>query len=929
MRSKYRIILLSLFSFLIFYCANIPSSEAASGPYDVPSDVRNNWDNIRGGKQFTNYTGKRLLYDVYSYKGISKGYRIVNKNFGKGTQPYINFEGWSVIHGHAKHTYANNETYIVARKIGGSETKIYSTQKQKSLSATQDLAYNSTSSGLYNECPDSARNKRADDCNMRYNNVDFQAFIPIEELFPDPASPGKWRLFIVKKVNNHMVFDEIRLPFSFDNLSYEGGDISLSSGVNANKLIMNNAGVLRRRFITQTAASVYSDLGDNRHFTQGRTYTMVKPNETGTTVFYGVKSTHSNDKGKTKYASSAYWMLTGDQAVLEFIPDDNPPIHISDKITDHRYRNGNDYWVQPNDDPVITLRQRDTDSGNRTQYMRLMEDDEIITRNRHDFYDDASTNRRQITNSQVAVDKARRTENTSYGTVEWTATPKVHGKTYNIEYYYRDMAFNYLGYNRISKRLRVDGIAPNHERHSLTGAKYVDGSNYWVNSNDTVKVTLRQRDRDSGNKYQYIRLYGSDTDVRKRHNYSGSKDYIGKVNGDHFIGNNLSINTANRTEASSYGTVEWTVTPKQHGDSFNIMYYYQDNVDNHTSTNLHSGYGTTGMYLKVDDIAPQISYRDKEDKRDLTEREWHDSKVNVRLKFHDEDSGYKESRFTWSKSPTTPKENEWSDWSSSSDYTVTKSKTDYGEWYLHVQAKDNVGNINTEVKGLYKVNTPPVADFTFTVPHYEGNPYPLKNTSTDAEDHDMTAIWTVELPDGETETYTDWNLTLPRPIPGYYTVTLEVTDEYGAKDEQKRSFVVIPLVIQGQVDHTDRWKELHEKLGNTSEVFFSGERFLLTSSVTNQPISEVSVTFKGIDINDEPVEVTEILLEDSQNRDSIIHKGEIYEEFMANPETKLKTNTNGHFIFKATWENGIVKEDVVTVRITGDVYDFYKLHKTN
>lgn len=935
--SKYRILLFSVFSLLILYCIDIPNVQAASGPYDVPSDVRSKWDNIKGGKQFTNHTGKRLLYDVYSSKGINGGYRIVDRNFGEGTRAYINFEGWSVLHGHAKHTNANNETYIVAEKVGEDVTKIYSTQKRKSLSATKDLEYNSSGSGLYNECPDSARNKLADECNMRYNNVDFQAFIPIEELFPDITSPAKWRLYIVKEVNNRIVYDEIRLPFSFDKLSYEGGEVSLSSGLNANQLTMNNEGVLRKRYVSQTAASVRNELGDNRHFTPGRTYTMVASNESSTTVFYGVRSTHSNDRGQTKYTSSAYWMFGGDQATLEFVPDDKPPVHISDSISEHRYKNGNDYWVQPFDNPIITLRQRDVDSGNRTQYMRLMQGDEIITRNRHDFYDSASTNRRQITSSDMAVDKAQRTENTSYGRVEWTTTPKVHGETYNIEYFYRDMAFNELGYNRIAKRLRVDGIEPQHQSHSISGASYVNGNNYWMNSEDEVTVTLRQRDTDSGNKYQYLRLLenNNDIDVRMRHNFSGDKNYMANVAGDAFIDDSISITSANRKEDSSYGTVEWKVIPHSHGKSYNLMYYYQDNVDNKTTSSDSYDYGDTNLNVRIDDHAPLVSFRDKDDKGNFPEREWHHYEVDVRLKFQDDDSGYDKSRYAWTKSKSKPQNSDWSNWTSSSNYVVNQS--DYGEWYLHVQAMDNVGNTITTYEGLYKVNQAPNVDFDYPDPLYEGDPLELVNISTDPEGHDMNAIWKITDPDGIVEEFNSWDVTIhdlsdpynPQSKPGTYTVHLEVTDEYGAKDSIEKEINVIPLVIEGTVEHTERWREIHELLDNPENVFFSGERFILSSSVTNYPISNVDVTFKGTDVNNDPVEITEVLTEISSTDGIISYKGEIYEEFMADPNNKLKSETDVHFSFKAEWTNGVIKEDIVTIRIVDDVYDFYKLHKTN
>lgn len=898
----------------------------ASSPYDVPSKVRNNWNDIFANKSFSMTSGKKLVYDVYSDKYINNGYRIVNRNFGNGTKAYINFEGWSILFGYAKHTYANNETYIVAQEIGNtSNTKIYSTTKTRGLSATKDLEYNRQGdTGLYNECPSNARNKNNSTCNMRYNNVDFQAYIPFEDLFPNAYESGRWRLYIAHEIEGRLVYAPLILPFTFNNIDYLGGEISLSSGVNANKLIMNGNGVLRRSYPEQPQGEVTDELGSNRHFTTNRTYTQVRADQSSTAVWYGVRSPH--DSNKTKWATTAYWTFGGDQATVQFTPDDKPPIHVSDSIKDHRYKNGNDYWVQPYDEPIITLRQRDVDSGNRSQYMRLMQGDEIITRNRHDFYDSASTNRRQITSNDISVDKARRTENTSYGRVEWTATPKVHGETYNIEYFYRDMANNELGYNRIAKRLRVDGVEPQHQSHNISGASYVNGNNYWVNSDDELTVTLRQRDVDSGNKYQYLRLLDENVDVRKRHNFSADKNYIAGVSGDAFTDDSVSIVSANRTEESSYGTVQWEVVPHSHGNSYNVMYYYQDNVDNKTTSNDSYDYADTNLKIKVDDLAPDIMYRDEDDKINLPEREWHHSDVNVRLKFTDDDSGYKESRYAWSKSSSKPKESDWSNWSTNSNYVVNQK--DFGEWYLHVQAVDNVGNIVTTHTGLYKVNQPPIPDFDYPEPLYEGDPLVLDNKSVDPEGHKMTAIWTIEDPDGETETFDSWDVTINRAKAGKYTVNLEVTDEYGAKDDITKTISVIPLTIQGEVSHTDEWKEVHEYYNHSEDQFYSGERFILDAYVTNYPVKQVDVTLIGEDVSNNSVELNEHLSEQSRTSNVITMSGSMYEEFLAQPLTKLKDGTVD-FIFKSEWENGVIKEDIVQIKIVDDIYEPYLLHRSN
>lgn len=170
------------------------SSKAGDSPYDVPSSVRTNWETTLGGKTYVETTGRNLVYDVYFSKYISGGHRIINKDFGKGSQPYLEFRGWAVLFGHKRHTETNQDTYIVARKTSDSSgtEKVYGTVT-RGLSATEDLEYNNQGSGLYNECSSSTTNVLNTTCNMRYDYVGFDAYLPLNELFPNSAENATWR----------------------------------------------------------------------------------------------------------------------------------------------------------------------------------------------------------------------------------------------------------------------------------------------------------------------------------------------------------------------------------------------------------------------------------------------------------------------------------------------------------------------------------------------------------------------------------------------------------------------------------------------------------------------------------------------------------------------------------------------------------------
>ena len=143
---------------------------AAYSPHSVETSVKNGWSSNYGYKYDNMRNGNNIVYDVYSKKYTSGGYQIVNKNFGNGSQPYLNFQGWAINFGYKHHTSSNHDTYIVARKISGSSgvgtTKIYKTD-HINISATEEVEYNNQGSGIWNRCADGATKKdNILDCNM-------------------------------------------------------------------------------------------------------------------------------------------------------------------------------------------------------------------------------------------------------------------------------------------------------------------------------------------------------------------------------------------------------------------------------------------------------------------------------------------------------------------------------------------------------------------------------------------------------------------------------------------------------------------------------------------------------------------------------------------------------------------------------------------
>ncbi|MCA1064432.1 PKD domain-containing protein [Rossellomorea aquimaris] len=688
----------------------------AANPHSPESSVSNALSSGSysiGSKDFSWTGGKRMVYDVYSSKYLSNGWTVETRNFNGTSQPYLKFDGWAVLSGYKTHTASNHSTHIMLRKKSGDSgvgaQKLYLTTL-RNISATEDLEYNNQGPGVWNECASGTTNKNNTTCNMRYDNVGFTAYIPLQDIFPNADENASWDMFIVKRVDSQVVLESLKVPFNFSDLTYNSGKLNLSSGTNTSSLKMNDDPVIRRTSPRQSAASA-----PNVYFTKEQTYTRVSSDEGDTAVWYGVRS--PLDGNGTRWANTTYWTFAGDQVVLSFTPppDTAPPVHVSHEFINARYVNGNDYWVQPGDQAYVRLRQRDPDSGNSNGYLRLYGSGQDNRAN-HNFTDTTTNYWQWGSETHVKITSADREENTSYGKVKWGVEAYTHGHRYDIHYFYRDIDGNSSpDYGDTGMNMRVDGVAPSHNSQGIYDHRYKNGNDYWVRPGDTLYAQLRQYDPDSGNKDQYIRLYGSGVDVRARHRFSDSST----SHMDNWVTHSSVImNSASRQENTAYGMVRWTFTPQTHGDSYDVQYYYKDNVDN-----VPVDYTNTSYKVRVDGVDPSVSY-------DINSKSWTNSNITVNMNVSDSDSGVNRFRYRIYQNGS---------WGSYSSYVYGSSRTftlsSEGLNRIHVQAEDNVGNLINVYSGNYYIDktNPSLNSFGISGHAYKsGNDYWIKpNQSVD------------------------------------------------------------------------------------------------------------------------------------------------------------------------------------------------------
>lgn len=159
------------------------------------------------------------------------------------------------------------------------------------------------------------------------------------------------------------------------------------------------------------------------------------------------------------------------------------------------------------------------------------------------------------------------------------------------------------------------------------------------------------------------------------------------------------------------------------------------------------------------------------------------------------------------------------------------------------------------------INRPPVANFDWEPkPAYEGDHVTLINLSTDPDGDPLTLEWTIQPPGKTAYKSAEESPVMEFVQPDKYTVTLKVTDRWGASNSITKNIEVIPLVIEGYVEHTEEWNANRIRYNRSKtdtddyprtykvpghlDVFFPGEKFMLRSEVSGR-VSQVETEILG------------------------------------------------------------------------------------
>jgi hypothetical protein len=141
---------------------------------------------------------------------------------------------------------------------------------------------------------------------------------------------------------------------------------------------------------------------------------------------------------------------------------------------------------------------------------------------------------------------------------------------------------------------------------------------------------------------------------------------------------------------------------------------------------------------------------------------------------------------------------------------------------------------------------------------------------------------------------------------------------------------VYPLTVKGYVKHTDDWEQNRRQYntqttGNPDNprgpsIFWAGERFMLEAETT---VTGTATKATKVEVN-APGIGTVTLAEDSSN------PGTWYGHLGSDNTTvdlEKMADESYSFDFTATYNNGIVKTDKVSIQILNVWTDFFALHR--
>ncbi|MFD0674096.1 hypothetical protein [Cohnella sp. GCM10027633] len=237
-----------------------------------------------------------------------------------------------------------------------------------------------------------------------------------------------------------------------------------------------------------------------------------------------------------------------------------------------------------------------------------------------------------------------------------------------------------------------------------------------------------------------------------------------------------------------------------------------------------------------------------------------------------------------------------------------------------------------------ETNRPPTGDFGWTPsPVYEGDSVQFRSAVGDPDGDSLAVNYEITPPSGAKLTYA-YTIVSPyasntgplirMEAPGNWKVTMTVSDGKAPAVVVTKTVRVDPLQIIGTVKHTEAWEANRLAYNAAHEpdrppgLFWAGEAFVLEAATTDTGPSSAtkaaSVVVRMFEDN-----AKTLLANDASNSSwgGLLRSSDTDIDF-----TKL-ADGNYTFLFTATYSNGTVKTDTVTIAIRDSTASYVQVHR--
>lgn len=373
----------------------------------------------------------------------------------------------------------------------------------------------------------------------------------------------------------------------------------------------------------------------------------------------------------------------------------------------------------------------------------------------------------------------------------------------------------------------VDKTGPDIDVEYKSGARYVDGNNYWARQGDVVTFAVTGSDALSGIKSVGLMARDNSTNPYRIHGKSTAVSFnthsrVKFLNSSVIDVEELDVSIPANPSVVDIFKADFPVEVITNENcAFGIEGIGEDNAG------LSTGWVDSGIRLMIDNTPPVINIS--------PEAYFGSDDITITISCSDTGSGIDYVLYACTLTAATPGDGfklakfngELNVWN---EIEIKKN----GTWYVHVYAFDNVGNSSYKVSGPYEIhrNEPPEVSIVALQPDpiYEGDyielliqpydadmePLDMRIDITDSSGNRLYSYSQTVYPEDGVYKMVNHRVNRFFSIGGGYLVTVSVTDSYGKSDYDSRNFdVSVPdiesVTIEGYWNHWRGQKDIFGK----------------------------------------------------------------------------------------------------------------------